>query len=126
MTASAVSPIMSDHDNTYVERIIIMDDVIDVKVFPELNLTNSIHVCGAGNGCIGGFVSGITDTYDEDGKIVAHLMIPQPGMPCVCSPEFIPYHKPKNERDKRKGTWHLECDCIGGVKRMSDTRLKLV
>lgn len=90
---------------------------------PEVNIGSIIHSCGPDNYCVATIVSGIFTNFEEDGAIIVHVAFPAPGMPTVCNHMPIKYHKPKDKDDREVRTWHLIEECVGGCKRMENSRL---
>lgn len=102
----------------------IVDGILIPPGFPEVYVNYPVHTCGAGNMCLAGFITGIPETYESDGKLVISTLFPSPGMVgAICA--MLQYHSPSAPNDKPKETWHKisECRKLGHSKRMGTSSL---
>lgn len=92
---------------------------------PDIYLSEAVHCCGENNNCIAAMITGIPLDYEHTGRVIMHLLLPIPTSYATCHKEMVRYHKPKNQEDKPKRTWHTVMDCheVGGCKRMNTSNL---
>ena len=90
---------------------------------PVVEIGDVVHMSASDNKCMVGIISAITDDHEKLGSVIIYLFPPTPTAMPVCIPELISHHRPENENDKKKGTWHLRSECCGGAKRIKNNRL---